>query len=73
MPSSISRFIPIKVCQFDFKVPGIIFHFSIESEDYTRVWNSLRKDITLVNYAKETPGQGHFAHITGGYDAGYYG
>ena len=56
-----------------FSIPGIVFHFSIESEDYTQLWNSLRKKISLVNHVKESPGQSSFSHIIGGYDAGYYG
>jgi len=54
--------------KFDIKV-----HTSSEDEDYTVLWNSLRESISLVKSGKPTPGQGTFGHITGGYDAGYYG
>jgi metallopeptidase MepB len=54
--------------KFDLKV-----HTDKESEDYTKLWNTLREKVSLVRYVKECPGQGTFAHITGGYDAGYYG
>ncbi|KAG5220918.1 zincin [Salix suchowensis] len=33
----------------------------------------LREKISLVKADKPAPGQGTFGHITGGYDAGYYG
>ena len=45
-----------------------------EPTDYTKLWNSLRESISLVKGSETAePGQGTFAHITGGYDAGYYG
>jgi hypothetical protein len=47
--------------------------FLTESEDYTKLWNDLREKISLVKYKLAAPGQGTFGHITGGYDAGYYG
>ncbi|KAJ7134561.1 hypothetical protein C8R44DRAFT_770807 [Mycena epipterygia] len=44
-----------------------------EGEDYTSLWNTLREKISLVKSDKPCPGQGSFGHISGGYDAGYYG
>lgn len=49
------------------------FFFSTESEDYTRLWNTLREKVSLVKYDTASPGQGTFGHIVNGYDAGYYG
>lgn len=54
--------------KFDLKV-----HTDKDSEDYTKLWSSLREQISLVKSGKPCPGQGSFGHITGGYDAGYYG
>ncbi|EJC99683.1 Metalloprotease [Fomitiporia mediterranea MF3/22] len=55
--------------KFDIKV-----HTDQEPTDYTALWNNLRTHISLVKGSKEPePGQGTFGHITGGYDAGYYG
>ncbi|KAG6901007.1 hypothetical protein C0995_002539 [Termitomyces sp. Mi166 len=44
-----------------------------QAEDYTGLWNSLREKVSLVKAINDCPGQGTFGHITGGYDAGYYG
>ncbi|KAJ6619446.1 hypothetical protein B0H10DRAFT_2025622 [Mycena sp. CBHHK59/15] len=54
--------------KFDIKV-----HTDQEGEDYTLLWNKLRERISLVKSGKPCPGQGSFGHISGGYDAGYYG
>jgi metallopeptidase MepB len=54
--------------KYDLKV-----HTDKESADYTALWNKMREEISLVKGDKPGPGQGSFGHITGGYDAGYYG
>ncbi|KAF5338907.1 hypothetical protein D9611_008754 [Ephemerocybe angulata] len=54
--------------KFDLKV-----HTDQEKEDYTSLWCNLREKVSLVKSKKLCPGQGSFGHITGGYDAGYYG
>lgn len=55
--------------KFDIKV-----HTDKESMDYTKLWNDIRTTVSLVEGdTNPAPGQGTFAHITGGYDAGYYG
>lgn len=54
--------------KFDLKV-----HTDQERTDYTKLWSDLRESVSLVKSGKPCPGQGTFGHITGGYDAGYYG
>lgn len=54
--------------KFDIKV-----HTDQEAADYTALWNSMREETSLVKGGEPGPGQASFAHITGGYDAGYYG
>lgn len=67
-------FILIKVCR---EVTFMGVHsptcICLESEDYTEVYNDLRETVSLVKVGRKCPGQGSFAHLTGGYDAGYYG
>ena len=43
------------------------------SEDYTRLWNTMREKIALVKYDKLCPGPSYFGHMANNYDAGYYG
>ncbi|KAL0577646.1 metalloendopeptidase [Marasmius crinis-equi] len=54
--------------KFDIKV-----HTDQDPADYTELWSTMREKISLVKSGKPCPGQGTFGHITGGYDAGYYG
>jgi hypothetical protein len=42
----------------------------LEATNYTELWNDMRESISLVQGGKRVPGQGTFAHITGGYEAG---
>ncbi|KAH9948304.1 Metalloprotease [Amylocystis lapponica] len=56
------------MASFDIKV-----HTTKEPADYTKLYNELRESIFLVKGGKRTPGQGTFGHLTGGYDARYYG
>lgn len=77
-PNSISRFIRTKVCNPTIKFTqwkGCNWPLSFpEPTDYTKLWNDLRTTISLVKAGENPgPGQASFAHITGGYDAGYYG
>lgn len=55
---------------FDLRV-----HTSKEALDYTEFWNKLREDVALTSIgdAQLPEGQASFAHLVGGYDAGYYG
>ncbi|KAL5492873.1 PRD1 [Sanghuangporus weigelae] len=55
--------------KFDIKI-----HTDQQPTDYTALWNNLRESVSLVK-GSDVPeaGQGTFSHITGGYDAGYYG
>ena len=44
-----------------------------DKQDVTAVWNDMRDRISLFKGGKRSAGQGSFAHLVGGYDAGYYG
>ncbi|KAI7903245.1 uncharacterized protein BX663DRAFT_507971 [Cokeromyces recurvatus] len=44
-----------------------------ENVDTTKVYNDLRKKISLISAPEGTYGQAAFGHLMGGYDAGYYG
>ncbi|KAF8893211.1 metallopeptidase MepB [Gymnopilus junonius] len=50
----------------------LLVHIDPIYEDYTHLWNSLRKKIYLHEYDKETPGHAAFQHLMEGYDVGYY-
>jgi len=51
----------------------VLFLWGIDATDYTKLWNDLRQEISLVTGPKSAlPGQGSFGHITGGYDAGAF-
>ncbi|KZV91237.1 zincin [Exidia glandulosa HHB12029] len=52
----------------------ITVHTAKEPENYTKLWNRIREDTSLVKGpAIDAPGQAAFAHLMGGYEAGYYG
>ncbi|KAH9080477.1 Metalloprotease [Lactarius deliciosus] len=48
-------------------------HTHKDKEDVTAVWNDMRDHISLFKGGKRSAGHGSFAHLVGGYDAGYYG
>jgi len=51
----------------------VLFILGIDATDYTKLWNDMRQEISLVTGPKSAlPGQGSFGHITGGYDAGAF-
>ncbi|KZV95785.1 zincin [Exidia glandulosa HHB12029] len=52
----------------------ITVHTAKEPENYTKLWNRIREDTSLVKGPEiDAPGQAAFAHLMGGYEAGYYG
>ncbi|KAI8638674.1 hypothetical protein BD408DRAFT_422639 [Parasitella parasitica] len=44
-----------------------------ENVDTTKIYNDLRKKISLIAAPEGSFGQAAFGHLMGGYDAGYYG
>ncbi|CAO3679345.1 unnamed protein product [Rhizopus stolonifer] len=44
-----------------------------ENLDTSKLYNDLRKKISLIEAPENTFGQASFGHLMGGYDAGYYG
>ncbi|ORZ14078.1 hypothetical protein BCR42DRAFT_330030 [Absidia repens] len=60
--------------QLFFGIFDMTIHTSEDEHlDSTRVYNDLRKEISLVDAPKGSCGQAAFGHLMGGYDAGYYG
>lgn len=52
----------------------VTLHTSKEDLDQTKLWCDLREKTSLVSTkGEEIGGQSSFAHIVGGYSAGYYG
>jgi len=50
--------------------------WNLGEEGQTKLWNELRKEVSLVEVDEEdglVGGQSGFAHIAGGYSSGYYG
>lgn len=75
LPNSISKYTQIKarIQVLTYMTSTYRLSRCLEGADYTALWNDLRQSISLVKGGKPSPGQGSFGHITGGYDAGYYG
>ncbi|ORZ24337.1 hypothetical protein BCR42DRAFT_402720 [Absidia repens] len=60
--------------QLFFGIFDMTIHTSEDEHlDSTKVYNDLRKEISLVEAPKGSCGQAAFGHLMGGYDAGYYG
>ncbi|ELU36497.1 metallopeptidase MepB [Rhizoctonia solani AG-1 IA] len=59
--------------KFDIKVHTQDTQGAKADHDYSTLWGKLREETSLVKSGSSaTHGQATFAHITGGYDAGYY-
>ncbi|CAE7058673.1 unnamed protein product [Rhizoctonia solani] len=59
--------------KFDIKVHTQDSQGAKAEHDYSTLWGKLREETSLVKSGSDqTHGQASFAHITGGYDAGYY-
>ncbi|CAE6426029.1 unnamed protein product [Rhizoctonia solani] len=59
--------------KFDIKVHTQDTQSPTAEHDYSTLWGKLREETSLVKSGNNlTHGQATFAHITGGYDAGYY-
>ncbi|KDE06349.1 hypothetical protein MVLG_03259 [Microbotryum lychnidis-dioicae p1A1 Lamole] len=60
--------------QLHFGLYDMKVHTTDVDSDLTKLWCDLREQVTLVSSKGEyVGGQSGFAHITGGYSAGYYG
>lgn len=52
----------------------MLVHTAKEEQDLTKLWCDLREKTSLVSTdGHYVGGQSGFAHIVGGYEAGYYG
>ncbi|CAO3657059.1 unnamed protein product [Mucor hiemalis] len=60
--------------QLFFGIYDMTIHTSEDEHlDTSKVYNDLRKKISLIAAPENTFGQAAFGHLMGGYDAGYYG
>jgi len=75
LPNLTSKYtqIKVKIYNVESRFSRLIEDVVTVGEDYTQLWNTLRQKVSLVKHDKVCPGQASFGHITGGYDAGYYG
>lgn len=77
----IKRIIAAKNCnialfnlrQLFFGIVDITVHTATEYIDTKKIWNELRPQIQLVKNPENANGFAGFAHLVGGYAAGYYG
>eukprot|EP00818_Percolomonas_sp_WS_P011103 CAMPEP_0117444692 /NCGR_PEP_ID=MMETSP0759-20121206/5378_1 /TAXON_ID=63605 /ORGANISM="Percolomonas cosmopolitus, Strain WS" /LENGTH=681 /DNA_ID=CAMNT_0005236779 /DNA_START=400 /DNA_END=2445 /DNA_ORIENTATION=- len=58
--------------QLFFGILDLQLHCSTEYVDTGKLWNEMRPKIQLVNNPDGTNGFGGFAHLLGGYEAGYF-